>query len=541
MTVQVAKPLLRVGIIIDSFVQPRWVRKSLENVVAAGVSTFELVVKVPAEKNIEESLLYKLYNRMDRRVFVAKRDAVEPVSIEDLVGSLPSLQSDETDKIKAFNLDVLISFAQADLKSRFAGLAKYGVWFYTFGSDDTAPPGFRELFTRDPLTISSLKSVNGQTSGERIIYQSVSPTLTRFSVGLNNNECYWKSAAFVARSLVDLHNGRGHDAMEVMERTSGSLEPTNALMGQMFFKLTERAAARVVEKLSSFEQWVLAYRIGQTEFKYLNPPLDRFWADPFAITVEGKHYILFEDYLNSSGRAHISVIEVDQTGIVSGPTEVLRMDCHLSYPFVFEWRGDYYMIPETGEKNAVELYRAVSFPDAWQLEKVLLEAKSPLDTTLIEVDGTWWMFVNIQEEGVLVNWDELHLYYADSPLGPWKPHARNPVVSDVRSARPAGRLFWSDNVLYRPSQDSSMRYGYAIAVNRITSLSPTEYAESQVSKILPDWDKDILGVHTLNTADELTVIDCLIKRRRFRTGKLRPPPALGVTENLLRHQISSRK
>src|ERR1044071_8896404 len=157
MTVQVAKPLLRVGIIIDSFVQPRWVRKSLENVLAAGVSTFELVVKVPAEENIEESLLYTLYNRMDRRVFVAKRDAMEPVSIEDLVGSLPSLQADETDKIKAFNLDVLISFAQTDLKARFAGLAKYGVWFYAFGSDDKAPPGFRELLTHDPLTISSLR------------------------------------------------------------------------------------------------------------------------------------------------------------------------------------------------------------------------------------------------------------------------------------------------------------------------------------------------------------------------------------------------
>jgi hypothetical protein len=217
------------------------------------------------------------------------------------------------------------------------------------------------------------------------------------------------------------------------------------------------------------------------------------------------------------------------------------MDCHLSYPFIFEWRGDYYMIPETGEKNVVELYRSAAFPFEWQLEKVLLEAKSPLDTTLIEVEGTWWMFVSIQEEGVLVNWDELHLYHADSPFGPWKPHARNPVVSDVRSARPAGRLFWSDDVLYRPSQDSSMRYGYAVAVNRITSLSPTEYAETQVSKILPDWDKDVLGVHTLNTAGELTVIDCLVKRRRFRTGKLRPPPALGVTENLLRNQISSRK
>ena len=32
-------------------------------------------------------------------------------------------------------------------------------------------------------------------------------------------------------------------------------------MSSMFLKLSGRAAARAVEKLSSFEQWVLAYRI----------------------------------------------------------------------------------------------------------------------------------------------------------------------------------------------------------------------------------------------------------------------------------------
>ena len=132
------------------------------------------------------------------------------------------------------------------------------------------------------------------------------------------------------------------------------------------------------------------------------------------------------------------------------------------------------------------------------------------------------MFVNIQEEGVAVNWDELHLYYAESPLGPWKPHARNPVVSDVLSARPAGRLFWSNDVLYRPSQDSSLRYGYATTISKVANLSATTYTETEVLKILPDWDTDIIGIHTLNLTEEMTVIDCLIKRRRFAKVRLQP-------------------
>jgi hypothetical protein len=502
--------LLRIGIIIESFLQPRWVRKSLENALATGFCSFALVVKVkPSTKSHGGSLLYRLYNRLDERMFRA--DATELVSIEDLFSDVSVI--DDVNKIPKGELDVLINFAAPELNEKVSEGAKHGVWFYVFGD----PPGFDEVRYLIPITESSLRALKGST--EQIIYHSASPTLSRFSVRLNNNTRYWKSAAFVARALRDLPEARtvsssNHD-------TGSSQTPGNAAMAHTFLKLSGRAASRVFEKLSSFEQWIIAYRFDNDEFKYLIPPVGRFWADPFQIKVNGRHYIFFEDYVNSAGRAHISVVEVDRNGIVSGPTEVLKLDCHLSYPFVFEWQDDYYMIPETGERDVVELYRASSFPLQWEPVKVLLEARSPLDTTLIDVNGTWWMFINIEEEGVAVNWDELHLYYSESPLGPWKPHARNPVVSDVRSARPAGRLFWSNNALYRPSQDSSLRYGYATTISKVTNLSPSAYEETEVIKIRPDWDNDIIGIHTVNFTDEMTVIDCLIRRRRRGNVRLR--------------------
>ena len=455
-------------------------------------------------------MLYKLYNRMDQRLF--RSDATELVNIEDLFGGVPVVGDD--DNLAEFDLDLLINFAAPELNEKLAGRAKNGVWFYSFGDS----PGFNEVMYQLPITHSSLRCLQGET--EQVIYDSASPTLSRFSVRLNNNTLYWKSAAFVARALRDLHEG--HRVLRVNHRAATSHLPNTAAMSQMFIRLSGRAAVRAFEKVSSFEQWILGYRFHRDEFKYLIPPVGCFWADPFQIKVDGRFYIFFEEYVNSAGRAHISVVEVNRNGIVNGPTEVLKLDCHLSYPFVFAWQGDYYMIPETGERNVVELYRATSFPFEWEPEKVLLEANHPLDATLIEVKGMWWMFVNIQEEGVAVNWDELHLYYAESPLGPWKPHARNPVVSDVRSARPAGRLFWSKDVLFRPSQDSSLRYGYATTINRVIDLSPTAYKEAEVLKILPDWDKDIIGVHTVNLFNEMTVIDCLAKRRRLGNTRFRP-------------------
>ena len=54
----------------------------------------------------------------------------------------------------------------------------------------------------------------------------------------------------------------------------------------------------------------------------------------------------------------------------------------------------------------------------------------------------------------------------------------NPIVSDVRRARPAGRVLSRDGELIRPSQDCSGRYGRAVAFNRIVRLTPTEFGES---------------------------------------------------------------
>ena len=38
---------------------------------------------------------------------------------------------------------------------------------------------------------------------------------------------------------------------------------------------------------------------------------------------------------------------------------------HLSYPYVFAWRGEYYMVPECHAAGAVRLYRAAEFPTRW--------------------------------------------------------------------------------------------------------------------------------------------------------------------------------
>ena len=192
---------------------------------------------------------------------------------------------------------------------------------------------------------------------------------------------------------------------------------------------------------------------------------------------------------------------MDARGEWKMPVKVLEQSYHMSYPFIFEFRGTYYMIPETHEKKTVELYRCTSFPFHWTLDRILLDNLEATDTTVAEIDGLWWMFTS-----VIID-DELRVYYSRNPLEGWKPHEKNPVKLDVRSSRPAGNLFKRDGQVYRPAQDGSKMYAYAISINKLMRLTPEEFEEQEVDKILPDWDPYNQRTHTINHVGNLTVID----------------------------------
>ncbi len=133
---------------------------------------------------------------------------------------------------------------------------------------------------------------------------------------------------------------------------------------------------------------------------------------------------------------------------------------HLSYPVVFHWQGTAFLMPETVAAGRLEVYRCRRFPGDWELESVPLTRARLADPTLVEVEGRWWMFANAQTDPGRLWERDLHVFHGPTPLGPWTPHRRNPVKSDLGNARPAGRLFWHTGRLYRPAQDSSRGYGF---------------------------------------------------------------------------------
>ncbi len=172
------------------------------------------------------------------------------------------------------------------------------------------------------------------------------------------------------------------------------------------------------------------------------------------------------------------------------------------------------MIADTPGMKRVEVYRCGHFPDQWSFHKVIFESDQLVSDPVVTFwGGKWWLFCSMAPEGCW-NRADLHLFYADHPFGPWTSHLRNPVKIDVRSSRSAGNIITKNGRLYRPAQDCSERYGYAISINRIDELSMLQYKETTVARILPGFGKHALATHTINQVDDLYVIDALFRERK---------------------------
>ncbi len=239
----------------------------------------------------------------------------------------------------------------------------------------------------------------------------------------------------------------------------------------------------------------------------ISPPSSAFWADPFLFSgLGGTTHLLFEELPYASNRGHIALIDLMPDGTMSPPEIVLKEPWHLSYPFCFSWEGTTYMIPESSENLTVDLYATANFPRGWTKVKTLISGARLMDATLIEWQGLWWMFAGHAETGAC-SYDELNLYWADTPLGPWTAHALNPIKIDGRNARPAGAMYVRDGKIIRPTQDCSSTYGGAIRLTEVQELSIHNFVERDLGALPVPGLRGTIPRHTINEVPGLSCVD----------------------------------
>jgi hypothetical protein len=110
----------------------------------------------------------------------------------------------------------------------------------------------------------------------------------------------------------------------------------------------------------------------------------RFYADPFPFNFQGKTCIFVEDFDHHDGKGIISAIPFGDAGPIGPAEPVLSEPWHLSYPYLFEHRGEIWMIPESSQSRKISLYRADPFPSRWVRDCDLIEDIDASDTSLVK-------------------------------------------------------------------------------------------------------------------------------------------------------------
>ncbi len=543
---------LRVGVMLNQLDDFAWIRRVLADIRDSGFASVVLAVLNDSDKpppksrllrfvNGEMNLgreLYWRYSLLDARVNDRHHDAFRLVDLRPALGDADVMPvrpiarkfvhrfaDADIAAIRSYDLDVMIRFGFNIIRGDILNVARHGVWSYHHGDNNAyrgGPALFWEIYEGNPLSGTILQVLTDELDGGKVIYRSFAATIDSIWLSNNREETYWKTTAFVIRCLRRLQRGGGAGLPGEAEPSAYKRkiyrQPANREMSSFLLRAAGRVLRGKWRNLSGSNQWLIGYRSEPSKFLAnsetadlggftpIVPPKKRSFADPFIFHHDGRDYVFIEDLDETTGRGRIAVMTIGDDGRPGPPEPALERDYHLSYPFLFAWRGDVYMLPETAATRSLQLFRATRFPYDWELHSEPMRGYPMVDATLHEQDGRWYMFVNVSERGGSLD-DELFLFFADTPLGPWQPHPLNPIKSDVRSARPAGRLFRRQGKLIRPAQDCSTSYGAAINLCEVEVLSETDYRERIVERLEPSWRPGLDGCHTLSFSDRMEFID----------------------------------
>ena len=341
-----------------------------------------------------------------------------------------------------------------------------------------------------------------------------------FSHFLNEKKVYEDSVSILFKNLNKLKNSEYNTSKSktyynILYKTPDFLYLTRYMLGFYSYVLNhfiKKFKAKFFK--TRYNCWSLF--IGKGNFlestlfklKPIIPPKNEFWADPFLINYSKNIYVFFENYSYKTKKGKISCGRIIDDKIVD-ITDVLNLDYHLSYPFLFKENDNIYMIPETNENRRLEIYKCVSFPDKWELYSTAFEDEIVSDAHFyIDENDQKWLFLNKRTQTTSVDL-ELYIYRVDSlKLNKIESHKQNPVIINSKIARNGGAIFKYNNDLIRPSQyNAEAIYGRGLNLNKISTLNLEHYKETCLHRVMPNFHKNLIGVHHLHQIDNMFIID----------------------------------
>jgi hypothetical protein len=481
----------RIAVVLDGPPTPQWQARALDGLERC--STLEIVdVRLVGRRR--RGLARRAHAAIERHLFGLGPDALAPVSLA---------RADLGERAGSATAELVVWLAERPLPVEER---KDVLYLRHGGVLEPVEDAFRRAALRGRQCVETEVLLH---TGERtVLLERTTSGARPFSTTLSRDKALWKLTALVVRATERACDGGPAAAASAQP---GAAPSTVELLVRAPWAWMRVVSARLLFRrlwqirVREHEQEPTRGWAGARSLVRWQP--GHLYADPFLFEHDGRHHLFCEEMLPGSTRAVISHTELHLDGTVADPpVPVLEATYHLSYPFVLEHEGQVFLIPESSSQGRVELYRATDFPTEWRREQILLDGLAACDATLLLDGGRLWLFVGVAAPNATML-DELHLFSAGAPEGPWHPHPRNPVVSDVRCARPAGAIQRWGSRLVRPGQDGSRRYGGAISFREIDELSLERYAEHEIARLEPSDLGGARATHTYASDGRFEAVD----------------------------------
>jgi hypothetical protein len=446
-------------------------------------------------------------------------------------GGVLGMPAEAMERVRDLGLDVLVMFSDLSCPSELLALPAHGVWaiHYADGraSHTDLPIGFWEVYYKSLRTMVALQRL-GRNALDRWVIRRVW-FQTEISSWTFNELNAMEFSKFLLRDALDqLRRSRSLPQINLDNFDSAEQPLSRAPQWYHYWlailKLSgRRIAARVLHYFMREQWYLLAGKstnpllTNPAQLQAFVPPGVTWWADPFVFNHQGESWVFAEEKPDPATPAHICAFRWTPQGLVRAGIAI-SPDYHVSYPVVFEHEGHVYMLPETSSIDRIEIWECMEFPLRWEKRRVIMEGVSAADNTLLQHDGRWWLFTNISRSQLMRNFCvDTFIFSSTDPInGEWIAHDKNPVITDCRRARMAGPFVVSADgkEILRMAQSNSRNYGESLVMCRVDKLSQSEYEESLLRVIEPNWDARVVGTHHYAAADDLVVMDA--NKRVFR-------------------------
>ena len=424
-------------------------------------------------------------------------------------------------KLNSLKFDFLYRSSGGGIfKGDILGIPKHGIISLHHGDNNWnrgGPPGFWEVYRGLPTTGFIIQILNSNLDGGSVIERGWCRTaryytLNRRAISIAANGC-----------LIDFFEriSKEFPGVNLTSCPSNIFDGNilrNPTFTQLIFyigKVASRDAIKAAERyiFRRRHNWRIGYQFRSWQgaslgrSKTLIPPRGRFYADPFIFKRDEKVCIFYEDYSYSEQKGVISCSEVTTKGEFNKYEDLLNLDVHQSFPYLFECEGALYMVPETRGSRNIQLFRCDKFPDRWVKVKDLINSINAVDSVIFYLDDVWWMLTTTAVDDFSKADSILRCFKAKHPvLSEWKECSASPLFRDPLVGRNGGILLLNDRI-YRVSQTPGFQhYGKSCCIWEV-SASNKELYFSERQQISADFSRKVKSIHHFHGGDQFFAFD----------------------------------